>query len=408
MPPIVSVIIPSFNHEKYVRECIQSVLNQTFEDFEIIVTDDASTDHTADIIEGLKDSRIQLFRHHKNLGVSLAANNCLLHASGRYVAWLSSDDAWYPEKLSVQVGYLEQHPNIAAVFGKVKWVDGSGDPVEDFEYSHVYDVENRTRHAWLRRFFVAGNCLSIPCSLVRRECYAQIGMFDPALAGIPDLDLWVRLCLRYDIMILDQELLRNRWLGSASNASGGTTNNNIRNRFEYRHILAHYLKIESPDELLLVFPEAARYGRVTAATVPYFLARVAISSGQDFKMLWGLDILYGLVQDETMAGLLEDTCAFSYNDFLLLARECDSFGLADRQMLAEQVDQKDRTIRDMRRGLAFRLLEQYRRLIELVLPLGSKRRRLYTLGIGALRVLLFEGPRSLLNKARHYDLVSTR
>jgi glycosyltransferase involved in cell wall biosynthesis len=323
--PTVTVIIPSYNHEKFVSECIQSVLNQTFQDFEIIITDDGSSDRTVEIIESFDDPRIQLFKHSKNRGVCVAANNCLMHASGKYIAWLSSDDAWCPEKLEVQVKYLDEHPDIAVVFGKVDWIDEYGNIIKHFPYMDVFNVENRTRFEWLRHFFYEGNCLSLPCSLVRKECYAEVGMFDPAFANIPDFDLWVRICLRYDIKILDQKLLHNRWIGNESNASGDNVKNRIRVRFEYRQLLNHYLKITNPDELLLVFPDAIKYGEVITDTIPYFLGRIAIASNWDFKMLWGLDTIYALFRDEKTVGILEDKCNFTYLDFIKLAGECDTF-----------------------------------------------------------------------------------
>jgi glycosyltransferase involved in cell wall biosynthesis len=331
----------------------------------------------------------------------VAANNCLLHASGKYVAWMSSDDAWYPEKLAVQVSYLEAHPEIGAVFGKVEWVDELGKPVAQSPYMTIYEVENRTRQEWLRQFFVTGNCLSMPCSLVRRDCFSQIGAFDPAFAGIPDLDLWVRICLKYEIMILDQKLIRNRWLGDEANASGDSAGNNIRNRLEYRHILDHYLRIHSADELLRVFPEAGRYGTVTPETIPYVLARIAIDSRLDFKMLWGLDVIHGLLQDEAKRRALEEACAFLPAHFIRLARECDTLGLAERQSLAELVLERDRAVHELRSGLAFQMLAKYRRLVDLLLPVGSARRRLYARIASALRVRLFDGPRPLLSRAKN-------
>ena len=134
--PLVSVIIPSYNHEKFVRECIQSVLDQTFQDFEIIITDDASTDHTVEIIEQFEDSRIKLFKHSTNQGVSVAVNNCIRHASGRYFAWLSTDDVWYREKLEIQVRYLNEHPNVGVVFGKVDWID----EIRKFDYGSEFSL----------------------------------------------------------------------------------------------------------------------------------------------------------------------------------------------------------------------------------------------------------------------------
>jgi glycosyltransferase involved in cell wall biosynthesis len=326
--PTVSVIIPSYNHEKYVEECIRSVLNQTYQDFEIIITDDASTDRTVEIIESISDPRIKLFKHSKNMGVCIAANNCIIHSSGKYIAWLSSDDAWYPEKLEVQVEYLDAHPEIAVVFGKVKWIDGAGNGLEQFRYKDIYNVENRTRYEWLRHFFLSGNSLSLPSSLVRRECFADIGMFDPAYAKIQDFDLWIRICLKYDIFILDQNLIRNRWIGDEKNESSDTLKNRILVRFEYRHSLFHYLLIADPQELLLIFPDAVKYGEVTADIIPYFLGRMALESGLDFKMLWGLDVIYALLKDNKSAQLLEDQCNFTYRDFIKLSGECDPFRLS--------------------------------------------------------------------------------
>jgi glycosyltransferase involved in cell wall biosynthesis len=123
MRPTVSVIIPSYNHERYVKECIESVLSQTYQDFEIIITDDGSTDRTVKIIKNFSDPRIKLFVHTKNRGACIAANNCIKHSIGKYIAMHSSDDAWYEEKLEIQIKYLEDHPRIAAVIGLMKTAD---------------------------------------------------------------------------------------------------------------------------------------------------------------------------------------------------------------------------------------------------------------------------------------------
>jgi glycosyltransferase involved in cell wall biosynthesis len=328
--PAVSVIIPSYNHEQFVEECIQSVLDQTFQDFEIIITDDASSDHTVQIIERFDDPRIKLFKHSKNKGASIAANNCIVHSKGKYIAMLSSDDAWHPEKLEIQATYLDQHPEIGAVFGKVDWVDETGQSIKDknFPYMNVFDVRNRSRFEWLRHFFYKGNCLCHPCSLVRRECYKEIGLLNPAFANIPDFDLWVRLCLRYDIKILDRKLIRFRRMTNEKNASGDTNISRIRNRFEYRHTLNHYLKIRNPDEFLLVFPKAARYGKVTTDVIPFFLGRLAIENGQDFMALWGLDLIYDLLQDERTAEILQTNFSFTDRDFIDLSGKYDPFRIS--------------------------------------------------------------------------------
>ena len=343
--PSVSVIIPSYNHEKFVEECINSVLHQTFQDFEIIITDDASTDRTVEIIERFEDPRIKLFKHSKNQGVSIAANNCILHASGKYIAWLSTDDAWYPEKLELQARYLDKHPELGVVFGKVDWIDEFGNLIIDknFPYLHIFNVPNRTRVEWLRHFFLIGNCLSLPSSLIRKECFEKVGMFDPRYAKIPDLDLWIRICFEYDIEILDRKLIRNRWIGDESNASGNTIKNRIQVQFEHRHSLNHYLRLTSPDELLSIFPDAVTYGKVTKGIVPYFLGRIAIENGWHYKILWGLDIISALLQNENAAQSLEENCNFTYRDFINLTSQCDTFNVE----ALESVVQKEQAVKTL-------------------------------------------------------------
>lgn len=328
--PTVSVIIPSYNHEKFIEECVQSVLSQTFQDFEIVITDDASSDRTVELIERFDDPRIKLFRHIENKGASEATNNCITHSSGKYIAMLSSDDAWYPEKLEIQVQYLDEHPEIGAVFGKVDWVDETGQLIKykDFPYMNVFNVSNRNRFEWLYHFFSKGNCLCHPCSLVRRECYTKVGMLNPAFANIPDFDLWVRLCFHYEIAILDRKLIRFRRMTSETNASGDTSTSRVRNRFEYRHTLDHYLQIKDPNIFLLVFPGATKYGIVTADVIPFILSQIAIESGVDFAVLWGLDLIYDLLQNEKIAQILQRDFNFTYREFIELSGKCDPLRIA--------------------------------------------------------------------------------
>lgn len=330
MTPTVSVIIPSYNHEMFIKECIQSVLDQTFQDFEIIITDDASSDRTVEIIEEFTDTRIRLFKHPENRGASEASNNCIRQARGKYIAMLSSDDAWYPEKLEVQVNYLDEHPEIGVVFGKVEWIDETGEPIKarNFPYADVFNVKNRSRQEWLRHFFYKGNCLCHPCSLVRRECYTEVGMLNPSFANIPDFDFWVRICLRYEITVLDQKLIRFRRMTNEGNASGDTNTSRVRNRYEHRHVLDHYLQVTSPDELLQIFPEAAQYGKIAPETIPFFLGQLAITTGVDFMALWGLDLIYGLLQNESTAEILKRDLHFTQRNFIDLSGKCDPFRIA--------------------------------------------------------------------------------
>ena len=134
--PTVSVVIASYNHEKYVAETIESVLNQTFQDFEIIITDDGSSDKTVEMIKQFSDPRINLFVFEKNKGACSALNNSIINSKGKYIACLNSDDSWELNKLEKQVKFLDENPDIGAVFTNAKIIDENG---KDFENkNHFY------------------------------------------------------------------------------------------------------------------------------------------------------------------------------------------------------------------------------------------------------------------------------
>ena len=108
---IVSIITPSYNVSTYIGIAIESVLAQTFSDWELLITDDCSTDNTCDIVEQYvaRDSRIHLFRLPNNMGAGIARNNSIKQASGRYIAFLDADDWWYPNKLEKQIKFMQEN-----------------------------------------------------------------------------------------------------------------------------------------------------------------------------------------------------------------------------------------------------------------------------------------------------------
>ena len=121
--PLVSVIIPSYNHAPYIKECIQSVLDQTFTDFECLIEDDGSKDNTVEVIKTFKDSRINFVANPKNSGACAVANNLIKKARGKYIASINSDDIWVKDKLEKQVKFMEENPNYGAVLAKPYFID---------------------------------------------------------------------------------------------------------------------------------------------------------------------------------------------------------------------------------------------------------------------------------------------
>src|SRR3990167_9325600 len=120
MNPLVTVLMPVYNGKKYLKEAIESVLNQTFRDFEFLIIDDGSTDKSAEIIKSFNDARIRLERNVTNLGLIKTLNNGLTLSRGKYIARMDCDDISLPKRLSVQVNFMEKHPEIGICGSWVK------------------------------------------------------------------------------------------------------------------------------------------------------------------------------------------------------------------------------------------------------------------------------------------------
>jgi glycosyltransferase involved in cell wall biosynthesis len=258
--PKVSVIIPSFNHEKYVRAAIESVLTQSFQDFEIVVTDDGSRDRTAEEVAAIGDKRISLTVLPRNYGGCIASNASIRRANGQYLAWLASDDLFLPGKLEKQARFLDENPGIGGVVSWPVFVDENGQPfdAENYKDNILTKTRNSSRHAWLRHFFFHGNALCSSTLMIRRSCYDRVGLHNPALAQLADFEMWVRLLGAYEIHLIEEPLVGFRIREGAMNASALRPEVIVRDQWEWRKVLEQYLYLD--DELLVkAFPELAGY-----------------------------------------------------------------------------------------------------------------------------------------------------
>jgi glycosyltransferase involved in cell wall biosynthesis len=186
--PTVSVCMPAYNVERYIREAIDSVLNQTFKDFELIIIDDGSTDGTHAILEELdkKDTRIRIVTT-ANRGVSASANEAALMARGEFIARLDSDDVSPPDRLEKQVAFLRSHPDCVAVGGRVLLIDESGLPLYQMP-------EIQFGSARIDSELMAGGWPIVQsASMYRRDAVMAVGGYRGQFSLHEDHDLFLRL-----------------------------------------------------------------------------------------------------------------------------------------------------------------------------------------------------------------------
>ena len=335
--PRISVIIPAYNHERYVAEAIQSVLNQTYQDFEIVITDDGSTDNTVNIIKNFtSDPRIKLFCFEKNRGAAVAANNCVKEAQGEFIAMLSSDDVFLPHKLEMQIAFLEQHPEIGAVFGYAQVIDEEGNLFEkNHFYKNIFLQPNRTRFEWLNYFFFHANCLCHPSALIRKVCYEDIGYYDQRFAQLPDFDFWVRLCTKYEIYIIEEELIKFRVRDNEANVSGVKPETNKRTQLEMKQVLNHYFLPEIKDNFAQIFPENKDFiNACDDSLIDFKLAILATKVNSPAHYCLGTDKLYDFFGTESdISSLIVKNNHFGLTDLIKLTGQLDVFNIASLEEL---------------------------------------------------------------------------
>jgi glycosyltransferase involved in cell wall biosynthesis len=347
--PKVSVVLSSYNHAKYVAETIESVLSQTYQDFEFIITDDGSSDETVEVIKKFADPRIKLFCFSNNQGACVAMNNCIKEAKCEYIAVINSDDAWMPDKLEKQVNFLDRHPENGAVFGYAQFIDDEGN---DLGYAHHYNrlfiQPNRTRFEWLRHFFESGNCLCHPSVLIRKQCYNEVGFYDERFAQLPDFDFWIRLCMKYDIFIMPENLVKFRLCQSQGNASGNTPKNSSRVTLESAQILKNYLRAEVFEDLVNIFPLteniselglSRKIKEVDRDIAPFFIAMLASRDNRHGHKYFCFDVLYQMYSNKEIAQKLRDQYSFDFSNLVSLAWDQDIFGIVALEQVQSQLCQ---------------------------------------------------------------------
>lgn len=204
--PRVSVIIPTYNRAHFVREAIESVLRQTYRDFEIIVVDDGSKDNTREVIEGLNNPQIR-YIYQENQGVSGAMNTGIMASRAEFITWVASDNVVFEEYLQKCVDFMDQHPEVG------------------FCQIQAYPVDEKGRLMWWKK--KRGSKISpvrrgkelvlallfrgeVNADIIRRRCFEEVGLFDRSLRLGEDIDMWLRLSLKYAAGSLAEPLAKAR------------------------------------------------------------------------------------------------------------------------------------------------------------------------------------------------------
>jgi glycosyltransferase involved in cell wall biosynthesis len=200
--PKVSVVMPVFNGEKFLKEAIDSILNQTFTDFEFIIVNDGSTDNTRNIIQNYNDHRIKLLNNKSNLGISRAANIGIKASCGIYIARQDADDISMPERLEKEASFLDQNKNVGLV-GTYYFVINENCKI-------LNTIKCLTKSIELRKKLLEGNQFGHGTTMFRKEYIDKIGVYREEFKLAEDFDFYLRISEIYDVANIPEPLYKWR------------------------------------------------------------------------------------------------------------------------------------------------------------------------------------------------------
>jgi glycosyltransferase involved in cell wall biosynthesis len=231
----VSVIVPTYNRREYIGKALDSILAQTYKNFEIIVVDDGSTDGTKDFLERNYRRRIT-YLYQENKGASAARNLGILHSRGKFIAFLDSDDVWLPEKLEVQIEVLRSSDKkVALVFSSGWRIDNAGNLID-------FAPKGKCPNEITSRDLALGPVIFAPPTniLIRKDCIIDIGFFNEEITFVEDWDLLIRLRQEYRFLFVDQPLFLYRFHGDAQSSLSAE-----RVCTQLTHNIAHILRVKN-------------------------------------------------------------------------------------------------------------------------------------------------------------------
>jgi hypothetical protein len=310
--PAISVVMPSYNHGRYVDACIKAFMDQDFKDFEIIIIDDASTDDNVARISRHADGRITLVSRPQNRGVAAGMSDGFRQAKADLVAFFATDDLPAPGYLAAAVGIMARHPTACAAYFPFRKIDEKG----DFTGESCSLPKDLGRFDILKRSFLGGNPLPSPGMVIRRKDAMDV-LVPEGVAQYSDWMLNNRLLLKGEIALAEDPFVFYRV--SCASLSARSDRAIAREAAETRLMMDDFLALRTLPQLREVFgADAAEFADLPDVHAPYVLGRLALRSGCHEKRCWGYEIIMRHLSEPGCATSLAEKAGFTYQDLMSL------------------------------------------------------------------------------------------
>jgi glycosyltransferase involved in cell wall biosynthesis len=297
--PKISCIAPTYNNEKYIKFFIESILNQTETDFELIIVNDCSTDNTIREIQKFKDKRIKLIEHEYNKGYAAGLNTAFKVSKGKYIVFAPSDDIFEFNHFATVSNYLDTNPNIGAYYCSFLPIDENNQELKDYS-STLYTLNPN-----LNKIDILRGCFGVtppppfmePGKTIRREIVEKQFPFPNSLSGLIEFKSHIDTVLLTDIIASSKRLVKYRLTGQSN------TNLNLFNTrmyFEKDFIMNSFLQINNLQLLKKVFEKEIKQVAINVYhdTIPYFLGRMALLTNDSARKQWGYRTIFKFLESE--------------------------------------------------------------------------------------------------------------
>ncbi len=203
--PLISVVVTCYNYGRYLKGCLDSILAQTYNNIEIVIVDDGSTDNTVDVMKSFRELPNLKYIRQNNAGQAHAKNVGINNSSGDFVAFLDADDLWCPDKLEKQIICFNNQVT-GVVYCRASYID-ENDEILDHEMTGPY---LQPKHGIVTKWLLFDNFVQFSSSVIRKECLERFGGFDESLKMGIDWDLWLRISTYYEFDYVDERLFYYR------------------------------------------------------------------------------------------------------------------------------------------------------------------------------------------------------
>lgn len=326
--PLISVVLPTYNAQDTLSQTIESVLNQTYENLELIIVDDGSSDGTVEVARQYDDKRIQIFPLSKNRHICYALNEGLSHAKGEYIARIDCGDVFALNKLEKQLKYMQENPECGACFSWANLIDKDGNIIND-KFPVIFELmsseKNRSQAEWMEYFISYGNCICHPSAMIRKDVLNDVGWYDLAYVQGQDYDLWMRIVLKCSIYIFEECLVNCLYdVDKEEKITVDSEETQTRYYNERVHIIEKIFDNMDDETFVKLFGNKFRKKDASGSTqlkcekAFYLLSCTENHFDYKYLVLQGIEQLYNLLQEEKSRDVLETVYNFTLHDYYKL------------------------------------------------------------------------------------------